>query len=246
MTADMNEVVLTDEHRRAIAETLVGREVDLELVYRRLEELLNCYQLLEQYRSQRPPRQAREYLQHKHEQISDVIIWLRGDRDELLDIIKQHPTAANYDEVMEIVDEWSTELAVLEKLQRRIDSNIEFRDRQCHAFIKNSHPLRNKLYIDVLRIWKNAVGGELTFQQPREDCGPPFGPLIDFFVAALRPILGGKTPNPSGIATIIKRVKRGNLISKPTSYPLELIHYQSIPAASKKSTRRASRRLRNL
>jgi hypothetical protein len=45
MTVDMNEVVVTDEHRRAIAGTLVGRGVDFDRVYRALEEAATRYRI---------------------------------------------------------------------------------------------------------------------------------------------------------------------------------------------------------
>jgi hypothetical protein len=239
MTINMNKIVLTDEHKRTIAKTLAGRKVKLELVYRQLEEAVNVYQILERGRIKWPPQQTREYLQHIHEQISDVVIWLGDDQEKWLaelNHFQQHPPITGYDKIESVLHERNTELAVLKTLQRRIDSTIEDLDAQCHAFIKNSHPFRKNLYIGVLRIWTDVVGGELTFQQPRKGYGPPFGPLIDFFVAALRPILGSKTPNPPGIVAIIKRVERGNLIWK-------LPFYHSIPAGIKK---RASRRLRNL
>jgi signal transduction protein with GAF and PtsI domain len=45
MMVDTNKVVLTAEHRQAIAETLVGRDVDLDRVYRALEEAATRYRI---------------------------------------------------------------------------------------------------------------------------------------------------------------------------------------------------------
>jgi hypothetical protein len=210
MTVDMNEVVLTDEHRRAIAETLVGRDVELELVYRQLEYAWAGYHALEQDRKLNPPKKARDQQQHTRELILELVIKARSDRDgwlAQLEDIRQNPIASHDElepELCRILREQELELATLEALQRRIDSHIENLDTLVH---RKGNPYRKNLYIGVLRIWTDIIGDKLTYQRPWASGGEPFGPLIDFFTACLRPVLGDKMPGPHGIAAVIDRVK---------------------------------------
>jgi hypothetical protein len=220
MMVDMNEVVLTDEHRRAIAETLVGREVDLARVCRQLESALEGYQVLEQDRKLKPPRKARDRRQHTRELISQLVIGLRGDPEGLLAQLKdirQNPIAGHDElepELVRIIREQELELATLEAMRRRVDSHIENLDTLCRAFDKKRNPYRKNLYIGVLRIWTDIVGDTPTYSRPWAGGGEPFGPLINFFHACLAPVLGDKMPGPHGIAAIIDRV--GEVISERT------------------------------
>lgn len=214
MTVDMNEVVLTDEHRRAIAETLEGRDVELERVYRQLDYALEGYQVLEQDRKLNPPQEARDRRQHTRELLSELVIELRDDQEELLARLKdfQQRPIAGHDEVepelCRLIHEQELELATLEALRRRVDSHIDNLDAMGRRFHGKSHPYRKNLYIGVLRIWTDIVRDELTYNRPWASGGEPFGRLIDFFHACLAPVLGDKMPGPHGIAAIIDRVKR--------------------------------------
>lgn len=213
MTVDM-KVVLTNEHRRAIAETLVGRDVELERVYRQLEYALEGYQVLEQDRKLNPPQEARNRRQHMSELLSELVIELRDDQEDLLARLKdfqQHPIAGHDEvepELSQLIHEQELELATLEALQQRVGSQIDNLDAMGRRFHGKSHPYRKNLYIGVLRIWTDIVGDELTYNRPWASGGEPFGRLINFFHACLAPVLGDKMPGPHGMAAIIDRVKR--------------------------------------
>jgi hypothetical protein len=204
---------LTDEHRRAIAETLAGRKVDLERVYGQLERAFDNYQIFEQARiNGNLPHQNKRTRQQQHrELIAQLIIMERDDLKELLAYLRdvqRHSIAGRHEEV---IRDREREIERLEARQLQLDSSIKILDALCRAFSKNRHPFRKNLYIDVLKVWTDIIKGELTFRQPRGERGYPSGPLIDFVVAALKPVLGAKTPKPFGIAEIIKRehIRRG-------------------------------------
>jgi hypothetical protein len=56
------------------------------------------------------------------------------------------------------------------------------------------------LYFRVLNLWRVQLKRDLKYS--RNDNGP-YGPLIDFFAAVVKPILGDKAPGAAGIASII-------------------------------------------
>src|SRR5438477_1054966 len=189
MTFSAGLVELTDQHRQAIADTLAGRDVDFDRVYRQLERCWEGYQVLEQDRKLNPPKKERDRQQHKRKLISELEILSRGSQEGLLALledIRRNPIAGHDEaepELCRIIREQEQELATLEAMRRRVNSAIENLDSQRHAFDKKRHPYRKNLYIGVLRIWTDVVGDQLTYQRPWASNGEPFGPLIDFFHA---------------------------------------------------------------
>jgi hypothetical protein len=202
--------MLSDAHRQAIADTLVDREVDPEQVYLQLECISKGYQILE--RDHELDRSNRIRLQHEEERVSESITWLEGYRVNLqthLNDFQQHPIAGHDEiepELCRRIREVESELASLEIRRRRIQSAVSNLDTIAHRFRGKSNPYRKHLYIGVLRIWTDIVGGELAYSRSPKG-GLPYGPLIRFFRACLLPILNDKTPGASGLANIIDGVR---------------------------------------
>jgi hypothetical protein len=109
-------------------------------------------------------------------------------------------------ELYRIIRDVESELANLQMVRRRIYSHIDNLDASIRKFDRKSNPYRENMYIGLLRIWTDTIGGKPTFNRPPQG-GQPYGPLIDFFCACLTPILGDKTRGAYGIADIIDRVR---------------------------------------
>jgi hypothetical protein len=72
-------------------------------------------------------------------------------------------------------------------------------------YSRTGNPTRKLLYGRLLDFW-TQMGGRLSRSRTRE--GQPGGPLIRFLEAALRPVLGDKTPKPEWLVTMIKAEKK--------------------------------------
>jgi hypothetical protein len=73
------------------------------------------------------------------------------------------------------------------------------------AYRGTKNPDREFLYAGVLRGWTDHLGGKLQYSTSKK-C-PAYGPLVRFFVACVKPILGDDTPT-SGIADIVDRERK--------------------------------------
>jgi hypothetical protein len=62
------------------------------------------------------------------------------------------------------------------------------------------------LYWRVLGIWTECLGGKLVISTARGRA--PYGPLVRFFDAIVRPLLGDKAPGPHAIRRIVKQERR--------------------------------------
>jgi hypothetical protein len=81
------------------------------------------------------------------------------------------------------------------------------------AFRGRKNQYREFLYHDVLRVWTRLLKGRLENYWVSEQ-GEPRGPLVEFFIACIEPVLGAKTPR-AGIVDIIERErKRQQLLRK--------------------------------
>lgn len=74
------------------------------------------------------------------------------------------------------------------------------------AFSGTKNPYRAALDSGVLTVWTKQLRGELSYTVSPED-GEVRGPLIDFMVACLTPVLGDAIPR-RGLADIIQRERR--------------------------------------
>jgi hypothetical protein len=70
------------------------------------------------------------------------------------------------------------------------------------AFSGTKNPYREFLYGGVLDLWTYRLGGELKYSTAVD--GLPSGPLVRFFHACVRPVLGDETP-VAGLADIVDR-----------------------------------------
>jgi len=202
-------LMLSDEHRQAIEDTLVDRKVDreqVEQVFLQLERIYEGYQALERDRELNPPpNKAR--LQQERERISvSELITQRENLCRQLNDFRHSGHDEIEQELCRLIHEVESELSNLEAVRRRICSHIENLDAAIRRFQRNNNPHRENMYIGLLRIWTDIIEGKPTFNRPPNG-GPPYGPLIDFFRACLTPILGDKTRGAHGIADIIDRVR---------------------------------------
>jgi hypothetical protein len=74
------------------------------------------------------------------------------------------------------------------------------------AFRGQKNPYREHLYHDVLRVWTRRLKGRLENYWVTK--GEPRGPLVEFFVACVRPVLRDETPRRGGIVDVIERERK--------------------------------------
>ena len=93
-------------------------------------------------------------------------------------------------------------LAALRRVNNRVEDVTAWHNTWM-AFSGTKNPYREHLYHDVLRVWTRRLKGRLeNYWIVR---GEPRGPMVEFFVACVRPVLGDKTPRRGGIIDIIER-----------------------------------------
>jgi hypothetical protein len=109
--------------------------------------------------------------------------------------------------------DWLTEaLIALQRVMHRVGDVSAFHDTR-RAFRGRKNPYREFLYHDVLRVWARRLKGRLENYWVSEQ-GEPRGPLVEFFIACVEPVLGAETPR-AGIVDIIERErKRHQLLRK--------------------------------
>jgi len=102
--------------------------------------------------------------------------------------------------------EWLTEaLIALQRAMHRVRDVSAFHDTW-RAFRGRKNPYREFLYHDVLRVWTRRLKGRLENYWVSKQ-GEPRGPLVEFFIACIEPVLGAKTPR-AGIVDIIERERK--------------------------------------
>jgi hypothetical protein len=68
------------------------------------------------------------------------------------------------------------------------------------------NPPRAFLYHHVVRIWTHVVCERIKWS--RSPTGEPTGPLVEFFIACVAPVLGNTAPGREGIKDILEREKK--------------------------------------
>jgi len=102
--------------------------------------------------------------------------------------------------------DWLTEaLIALQRVMHRVGDVSAFHDTW-RAFRGRKNPYREFLYHDVLRVWTRRLKGRLENYWVSKQ-GEPRGPLVEFFIACIEPVLGAKTPR-AGIVDIIERERK--------------------------------------
>jgi len=94
---------------------------------------------------------------------------------------------------------------MLEEFVRHASTQVDDYKKHAERFSGKKDPDRERLYVEVLRVWTDYLGGELGVSSSRD--GRYRGPLVRFFDAALLPILGAKRPKPRTIRGIVDREK---------------------------------------
>jgi hypothetical protein len=94
----------------------------------------------------------------------------------------------------------------LEKLRKRVRAWIEGFDMLARSGAGQRDVAKEWLYWRVLGIWTDCFSGKLvTSTAPGR---APYGPLVRFFDAIVRPLLGDKAPGPYAIRSIVKQERR--------------------------------------
>jgi hypothetical protein len=92
------------------------------------------------------------------------------------------------------------------KLRGRARDWLASFDVLAHSVEGRRDEAKKLLYGRVLGIWADCLGGKLvTSTAPGR---APYGPLIRFFDAIVRPLLGDKAPGPYAIRSIVKQERR--------------------------------------
>jgi hypothetical protein len=192
------EVSLTSAHRLEIAETLVGREVEFDRVYRALEDAVLRFREAGWNHEFFPPKRTRDRWRRIDKLAADL------NAELMLSVLETLNDADLREKFHALIIEQQSCIAALKKMRRQANLYVDMLDTRGHVRYRQS------LYNDVLQVWTGIVGGELKYSRPKGG-GEPNGPLIRFFAACLAPILGDQMPSPRGIADIIDRARSGGL-----------------------------------
>jgi len=79
-------------------------------------------------------------------------------------------------------------------------------------FQRRADDHRELLYLRVMNVWTGQLGGKLAFSRGPDN--QPRYSLVTFMTLVLRPILGRKTPRPTGLADIIDKKRRRRAVKK--------------------------------
>jgi hypothetical protein len=188
------DYALSEDHEQEILHALRSKsvklpsDVDLEQVWHELRNIVQAFHRSRQQRSDMRGRRQRcqRALKHLEALAADLRAFKRetlwSDPDPL----------------------WPNRgLEALLEIKRWIESQLEFYRATDPDFRGTRDPNKKFLYCAVLRIWEEPLGQELRYSIARQK--PPYGPLVRFLEAVLRPVLGNETPGPHGFAKIIDR-----------------------------------------
>jgi hypothetical protein len=92
--------------------------------------------------------------------------------------------------------------------RRRIWPRIEACNMLLRSVAGTRDEARDWLYWRILSIWTYCLGGKLKVSNPPKEQGEPYGPLVRFFDAAVRPLLGDKTPGRHAIRKIVRQERQ--------------------------------------
>ena len=94
----------------------------------------------------------------------------------------------------------------LEKHHKQVRDWIKDFGRLAHSVGGRRDEARRWLYWRVLGIWTDCLGGKLATSTASGRA--PYGPLVRFFDAIVRPLLGNEAPGPDAIRGIVKRERQ--------------------------------------
>ena len=182
---------LTEPYKRAVAAAL-PRGVDApEEFWRDLETAVAIFFVLQQRRADMPPKRERmrwqriekltDALAREVRAIKPMVLWSHDD-----------PLWPNRG------------LRALWDLKYRAETSRIGYEMLSAAHKGRRNPHRAHLYAAICDLWTIHLGQELRYSMQG---GVPSGPLIRFFTACIKPVLGAEAPTAHTIASVIDREK---------------------------------------
>lgn len=190
---DLNSRELEPSYRRAIAAALPAGLEPSDEFWAELADAVAGYFILSENRTRR--QSAREL-----ERFRKIVVLIDELGKELRAVRSDQTALSLRAEVS------GRALTALWPVRDYAAAYIEGHRSMNPAFRGRGNPHREFLYGAVLDLWQRQ-GQRVRYSRAETNAGMPRGPLIRFFVACVGPILGGDTPKPSGIATILDRAK---------------------------------------
>lgn len=189
-TAVLDNTGLTDAYRRAVAATLPRGDAATEVFWHGLEQAVALYVVQQQRRVR--PRQ-------------ELARWRRIA--ELADKLAHEARQAKQETPWRPGDPWSGLLPQLWRAREHAQMCADYyQNIALGAFRGRRNPYRACLFAAIVDLWIYDLG-----QPPGISTAPDGerrGPLIPFFLACVRPLLGDETPTVEGAAAIIKQHRR--------------------------------------
>lgn len=185
---------IADWHREQVAAVLPPG-VDIDKAWPDLQQCFYGFLRFHHVRTRKRPLEERK----RWEEITRLI-------DELASKVR----TVNHETVWKDFDPMGSNrlLKELQKFRLKAELKIEIwgpLSGELFSGKRNAH--RDFLHWGILRAWTDRLGGRLTTYSKSD---LPRGPLIDFFVACVTPILPD-VPSPHTVADIINRERRNRL-----------------------------------
>jgi hypothetical protein len=182
---ELNEV----NHRETVAAT-VPAGADFDAAWVELSSAIYDFLAWRQRRIRRNPRTELKRWQRIEKHTTKLAAEVRA--------IKRRALWTELDAI------WADEfLAMLSRAKQEAEQRVNIYSTQ--AKFPREHLYL--FYDRILRVWTTMLGGKLSYSKPSGHRGPPSGSLINFFSAAVDPVLCDKAPNAYGIADIIDRAR---------------------------------------
>ena len=195
-------MILTEEHRRVIAAAIPpGIDVPEEF-WRDLEADIDFFNRLQQHHVDRPPA---------HE-------WKRWQRVEKLANELDHELRALKGDEM-----WPDRvLQACWELKAYAETRRTGYKTLAPLFRGRRNMYQASLYSSICDLWTRRLGQELRYS--RTQTGMPSGPLIWFFQACSKAVLGANAPTAHAIASIIdsERLRRKRMIEVDKQLMIEV------------------------
>lgn len=185
-------MIITEEHRRIIAAAIPPGIDAPERFWRDLETAITSFNSLQELRTEEPPvREQKRWA--RIEKLVDAL-------DQELQPFKQKVPGGLFQAL------W--ELRVYAKGRRTGYKMLT------SGFKGRRNLYRESLYADVCDLWTIRLGQKLRYSMSQNRV--PSGPLIRFFRACVKPILGADAPTAHTMASIItaERKRRYSVLTR--------------------------------
>jgi hypothetical protein len=199
------EVGLTAEHRRAVL-AAIPAAVTAKPGWTRLEPRVwaDLARVIRDYRSLHSLRQHYSPVKAERARLQRILTQARKLEKELR-VLQERPSIIDLCGPRQRHLYWiDALLTALRQAPRGVKTHAAYLDTWA-AFSGKKNPHRELLYFGVLRVWTRQLRCPLTYWWTAER--KLAGPVVAFFTACLRPVLGDETP-AAGIADIIDGERR--------------------------------------